>query len=265
MKEYFASEGSRFSNADAQIIGPALEALAEKKELTAREVVDIARSSNSPLHPYFEWDDASAADQFRLGQAQTMMRAIRVKTPEGEVKPVARAFRVAAPPVPAAERQNKSFKALHGESALAAQVMTGAFADLQTWRRKYDPYREIWATFGAAFAPVLNQIAECEAELAKADPPALADAALARLAEIRADIAAAAAPWGAWSEQAGFICEAIDDAQRAISDARVMRHADCLRCRKSFVAIDAGNRLCQSCSSRAGAESACEALPGALS
>jgi hypothetical protein len=251
LTEYFAAEGSRFSNADAKIIGPVLESLAaEGNELTARGIVDIAHSTNSPLHPYFEWDDASAADQFRLGQAQIMMRSIRVKTLDGETKPVSRAFRVAAPPEPPVPRENRSFKALHGESALAAQTMAAAHAEMQAFRSKYEPYRNIWGKFSEIFGPVLSQIAECEGELADADPPALADAALVRLKEMRDEIKAASSPWDIWVEQSTYLGDAIAEATEAFSKARVMRHADCLRCKKSYLAIDAGNRLCPSCSSR---------------
>ena len=100
--------------------------------------------------------------------------------------------------------------------------------------------------------------------LFRSDPPALADAALARLADMRGEILAAAGPWGAWREQAGFLCEAIDEAQASLAAARVLRHADCMSCGKSFVAVDPGNRICPACASRAGGAEASGALPGVM-
>lgn len=45
-------------------------------ELTAGMVVQSARPKNAPLHPYFEWDDKAAAEEFRLEQARSMIRRV---------------------------------------------------------------------------------------------------------------------------------------------------------------------------------------------
>lgn len=44
--------------------------------LLAEAVVERARSANSALHSYFEWDDSAAAAAFRLQQARTVIRAV---------------------------------------------------------------------------------------------------------------------------------------------------------------------------------------------
>lgn len=46
-------------------------------ELTAPLVVESARPSDAPLHPFFEWDDARAAEAHRLEQARSMIRRVR--------------------------------------------------------------------------------------------------------------------------------------------------------------------------------------------
>lgn len=48
--------------------------------LTAREVVDDATPSTSPLHPLFPWDDAEAADKHRLDIARSLIRSVVVTT-----------------------------------------------------------------------------------------------------------------------------------------------------------------------------------------
>lgn len=87
-KEYFVKSSTRFTNADAKVIGPVLGSLAEQGPVTARDVLETAHSANSPLHKYFEWDDAKAAEQHRLAVARDMVRTVRVRvvTPNGPVR-----------------------------------------------------------------------------------------------------------------------------------------------------------------------------------
>ncbi len=68
-------QGSRISNRDAEIIGPILNSLPEGKK-TAKNIVDIARSDASNLHPYFEWDDSVGGEKYRMEQARYMMRSV---------------------------------------------------------------------------------------------------------------------------------------------------------------------------------------------
>lgn len=79
IKVYYAKSSAKFTNADAKVIGPVLGDLAERGPVTARDVVDAAHSANSPLHSYFEWDDAKAADMHRLGVAREMVKTVRVR------------------------------------------------------------------------------------------------------------------------------------------------------------------------------------------
>ena len=46
--------------------------------LTPKIVLDEARKKTSPLHTYFEWDDSEAANQWRLAQAGSLIRKVRV-------------------------------------------------------------------------------------------------------------------------------------------------------------------------------------------
>lgn len=42
--------------------------------VSPRDVVDAAKNDQSPLHPYFEWADKKAADNWRLDQARRLLR-----------------------------------------------------------------------------------------------------------------------------------------------------------------------------------------------
>jgi hypothetical protein len=54
--------------------------------VTARIVVDEARSPDHPFHQLFPWNDEATADKFRLMIARQLIRSIEVeivRTPEG--------------------------------------------------------------------------------------------------------------------------------------------------------------------------------------
>jgi len=47
--------------------------------LTPSRVVDVARSPLNPLHKYFEWDDAVAAEKYRQDQARELIRCVHIE------------------------------------------------------------------------------------------------------------------------------------------------------------------------------------------
>lgn len=65
--------------AEAQPVGEALERLRTVHgNLRNEDIVDAARITESPLHKFFTWDDARAAEKFRLAEAGTLVRNIVV-------------------------------------------------------------------------------------------------------------------------------------------------------------------------------------------
>jgi hypothetical protein len=64
----------------ADVAGPELERIWSKhgKRLEPAHVVEAARPAKAPLHPSFNWDDKSAAKQFRLQQARQLIRSIQI-------------------------------------------------------------------------------------------------------------------------------------------------------------------------------------------
>jgi hypothetical protein len=46
--------------------------------LTPEAVVADAADANSPMHGQFEWDDTEAARQYRLDQARTLIRSVKI-------------------------------------------------------------------------------------------------------------------------------------------------------------------------------------------
>lgn len=53
--------------------------------VTPEHVVDAARDPRSPLHEYFEWDDAEAAEAYRREQARALLRSWKVRIVTSDV------------------------------------------------------------------------------------------------------------------------------------------------------------------------------------
>lgn len=54
--------------------------------ITPDAVVSDAANPESPLHKYFEWDDTEAARKYRIEQARTLIRSVRVEIVEQKHK-----------------------------------------------------------------------------------------------------------------------------------------------------------------------------------
>jgi len=77
---------------DPQAAGEELERIKHRDgTITAPAVVDEARPEDAVLHPAFEWQDPVAAEQYRLIQARTLIKRVRVICPEATQEPVVRA------------------------------------------------------------------------------------------------------------------------------------------------------------------------------
>lgn len=61
----------------------ALESAAGR--LAPADVVEAARDPQSPLHSHFEWDDTDAARKYRLDQARTLIRSVKIEVTVREV------------------------------------------------------------------------------------------------------------------------------------------------------------------------------------
>lgn len=60
-----------------QIVGERLMQVRQARgSLTPYDVVQEARRHSSPLHPYFEWDDQKAAEEYRKRQAGHLIRCV---------------------------------------------------------------------------------------------------------------------------------------------------------------------------------------------
>lgn len=56
----------------------------EHGELTVETILKDAKKKSSPLHLYFQWDDARAAHEWRKEQARRLIREVRLVIHESE-------------------------------------------------------------------------------------------------------------------------------------------------------------------------------------
>lgn len=141
------SEGARFQPgaakmADPNMVGQHLELLREKckGELTPGDVVNDARNPNSPLHPFFEWDDCVAAEQYRLQQARGLIRAV-VAIYVSDDNPAVRQKAYVHIREPGANHYRETQHALSQQKTREA-VLRRAWEELVQWRKRYADLKE---------------------------------------------------------------------------------------------------------------------------
>ena len=122
-------------DADPQVIGEALAAISDKLggHLTPVAVVDAARDKKHVLHRHFEWDDALAADAYRLDQARHIVRVVRVEDEDAEGG-TARAY------LSISEKNGVSYRPIEAVKKsvdLQAAVLKGAERDLRAFEMRY--------------------------------------------------------------------------------------------------------------------------------
>lgn len=150
---YEFSEGARFqagATGDAKIIGEHLELLRQqfKGELTPKDVVDDARNPNSPLHPFFEWSDSTAAEAYRVEQARGLIRSV-VAVYVREEKPAVRTRAFVHVPEPGAPHYRSADHAMSQEKT-RKMVLERALRELNAWRKRYKDLTELADIFTAA-------------------------------------------------------------------------------------------------------------------
>jgi len=136
-------------DAKAQMIGERLAEIEKHHgELKAEHVLADARSDNSPLHKYFDWDDTEAAEKWRLGQARQLIKSVYVKRIEDkEVRVPTRAF-VNLRPAEEADRVYENIVSVMSDEFKRTQLLKRAKEELGMWRKRYSDLNEFADVFG---------------------------------------------------------------------------------------------------------------------
>jgi hypothetical protein len=151
--------------ANPQRIGEALAKIGEQNggRLTPAATVEAARPERHLLHRHFEWNDAEAAEAYRLDQARTLIRCIRVTDDTGPTP------RIAFLSIADGRAGHAYFSAstVAGSRQLQILVLAQAERDLHAWERRYSELQDICRSV----RELRETIAERRARLGGEDHP----------------------------------------------------------------------------------------------
>lgn len=142
-------------SAKAQEVGETLEHIERRHGAVTPDVVVVAaRNPDSPMHPYFTWDDEEAADKRRLDEARELIRSVVVvvivRDSEGkEQQRTARAF------VTLRQRGRRETEPYYttarvmSNTEMREEFLAIALSEAQSWMRRYQEFVELAAVFRA--------------------------------------------------------------------------------------------------------------------
>lgn len=111
------------------------------KSITAQEILEDAKDVDAPYHEYFDWEDSSAAEKYRIAQARQLIASIvEVKIIHEEEVPVRVFVNVVD------ENGTKAYVPTTYamvRPTMANQVIAQALKEVKTWKNKYLEYKEL--------------------------------------------------------------------------------------------------------------------------
>lgn len=110
-----------------------MEEFSKLPEVTAKNVVDIARAEDAPLHREFEWDDSIAGERWREEQARTLIRHIVIVQEEKPQTEPVRAFCH----LTVESSVYTPTEVILRSASMTEQMLDQAKRELKAFRRKY--------------------------------------------------------------------------------------------------------------------------------
>jgi hypothetical protein len=136
----------------AETVGVALEQvrITHAGQLRPEDVVAAARAKRHPLHGYFTWDDAKAAEMYRVREARGIIGAVQVTTqPPGEDEEprVTRAYYH----IQGAEGAPRyaTVRDVMDDPDLRRELVESVLVELRALKAKYKMLRELSAVWDA--------------------------------------------------------------------------------------------------------------------
>jgi hypothetical protein len=159
---YVFREPTIFHNhkdADPTVIGNELERIRSESggRLTPPAVVEEARNRRNPLHRYFEWNDKTAAEAYRLDQARELIRIIQIEDTDSD-KPPRRAF-------VSVNDDGKSYRGLNevlSSQSLQLAVLVAAERELRAFEARYNELLDICSLIRDARSRLRQRIEQQE-------------------------------------------------------------------------------------------------------
>lgn len=139
MKKYLWREGAPFHKKDTQRIGEFIDTFSVK---TPKNILNRSNNRNSPLYKYIEWDDSKAGYLYRLQQVKNIVNHILIRISSDDRKIPMRAF-ISVTSDAIKGCQYVTLDTLASNEVLRKQVMDRAYRELESWRDRYEQYKEL--------------------------------------------------------------------------------------------------------------------------
>lgn len=111
-------------------------------EISPETVVDESRSEDAVLHPLFEWDDAKAAEKYRITQARFIIRNIEHESATENGPVVVRSYSQA-------EHNYAPTKTILADIDLRNLLLERALKEFEEYRAKYHSLAVLATVFEA--------------------------------------------------------------------------------------------------------------------
>lgn len=155
MNTIYWKPGSRF-RCDAAAAHSELEAERARRGgyLSASDVLDVAESEDSAIHYEFEWDDSTAAHEYRLSQARHLTRSLIVVVEERPTRAYESIpLKVAAPeedgPNTRGDSVYVSVQDVRQKPEWNECVLQKFRRDIDALRKRYQTVKQLSAVFSA--------------------------------------------------------------------------------------------------------------------
>ena len=137
---YKPAPGARLTNSEARVLGETIAGLGAG--VTPESLLKAASKKRSPIHDLFEWDDAVAANEFRLDQARYYLRSVwevPVDADGREQGDGARAFYAVEVSDASANKSKAFFAAREIRDVPGAdeQIVARALKEANEWQARY--------------------------------------------------------------------------------------------------------------------------------
>jgi len=109
----------------------------EKGKLTAENVVEESKDKNNPLHDYFEWDNKSAGNKWRVHQARLLINYIIEPVIDDDKNKIFSYEIINMDD----GKEYKHYNKILSRSDWRNQIITQATGHLLYWRQKYNKYK----------------------------------------------------------------------------------------------------------------------------
>ena len=127
---------------DPNVAARVTNELEKQGKLTAKNLVDVSRPVDAPLHPEFEWDDMKAAEKFREEQARNIIRSIQIVYEDYEPRKMYCNIRRTDP-------EYMSVDVAISKPDTRQMLLDNAFRDMEIFQKKYEMLTELANVFDA--------------------------------------------------------------------------------------------------------------------